>query len=337
MRKLMIKIVLVIMGIASITVPLKVEASNGTSFSVHPVLPDNQIDKSKAYFDLSMEAKQKQIIEIEIKNNVDEDQIVTISSSAATSNQNGVIEYTPNKEEKDSSLIINFEDISDFQSEVTIPGNSSIRFPVEINMLDKTFDGVILGGLTFQEKENSSKTNDNQITNKFAYSIAVMISQNDTVVPPELNLQSIDVTQSNLRNVIKATIQNEKATVLNHLELEASIYQEKQKTPIYHNQVTDYRMAPNSTLPFIISTNDKPLKAGKYILKMTARSEDKTWIWEENFEIESDVAKKLNSTAVSLETDNTMLIILLGTVLILIILILIIILIRTKKRKTTNK
>lgn len=339
MEKLIRVAIMIFISLGSIIAPLKIEAANGGSFSVSPILPDSQLDKSKAYFDLRMEPKQKKTIEIEVSNTLGKDQVIIVDSSAARSNQNGIIEYTSNNENKDNSLVINFTDIINFQKEVTVPANSTIKVPIEITMPDKLFDGIILGGLTFKTKNNESEGDQNQITNKFAYSIAVMISQNDSEISPELNLQSVDVGQSNLRNVIRATVQNETATIVENLEMEAFVYKGTQNEPIFHNQVINYRMAPNSTLPFVINTNDKPLKAGRYTLKMTAKSDEKEWEWEKKFTIEADVARQLNSTAVSLETDNTLMYILIGAVFIGLFIVIIILCMReaNKRKKKKNK
>lgn len=303
-----------------ITIPLNVEAT-GTSFSIVPVPPDNQRNKEKAYFDLRMEPGKEQIIEMRVTNALNEEQIIVIDSSAARSNQNGIIEYKSREGKPDNSLIFNFPDIIKVQEEIKVPANSTVTLPIEISLPNQKFDGIILGGLTFQAKDNPSDEAENQITNKFAYSVAVMISQNDTIVLPELNLQSVTVTQSNLRNVVTAFVQNKKAAIAENLEIEAFIYREKQNDPIYYNKEENYRMAPNSSMPFIINTNDKPLKAGNYLLKMTAKSNGQVWEWEKKFIIQSDEADKLNATAVSLESDNMQIYFLSSLLLIIAILV----------------
>ena len=62
-------------------------------FSVKALIPDNQIDTKKSYFDLRMKPKQKQEIETILYNSSDEEMNIKISVYNATTNQNGLIVY----------------------------------------------------------------------------------------------------------------------------------------------------------------------------------------------------------------------------------------------------
>ena len=70
----------------------KVSASE-MSFSVQAVIPENQIDKSQSYFDLKMQPDQSQDLTVELYNNTEKDLTISVTPNAATTNQNGVVEY----------------------------------------------------------------------------------------------------------------------------------------------------------------------------------------------------------------------------------------------------
>ncbi len=63
------------------------------NFAVTPTIPENQVDKSKTYFDLKMAPGAKQTVEIQLRNDTDEDITIENTVNSATTNLNGVVEY----------------------------------------------------------------------------------------------------------------------------------------------------------------------------------------------------------------------------------------------------
>jgi len=63
------------------------------NFSVNTVVPSNQIDKEKTYFNLKMIPNQKQDVTVTLKNNTKKDITINIGINTAKTNANGVIEY----------------------------------------------------------------------------------------------------------------------------------------------------------------------------------------------------------------------------------------------------
>ena len=129
-------------------------------FSVKAIIPDNQIDTKKSYFDLRMKPKQKQEIETILYNSSDKEITINISVHNATTNQNGLIVYEQDAK-IDPSLKIPLNTIVTVSDQkITIPAYRSKTITATIGMPDDEFDGTILGGLHFEkanEEDESSQ------------------------------------------------------------------------------------------------------------------------------------------------------------------------------------
>ncbi len=126
-------------------------------FAVTAVIPENQVDKNQTYFDLKMEPGQKQTLQVQMKNDTDKEVVVETHANAAITNSNGITDYSVIDPQLDSTLKIPFSKIAKVQKETKIPAKSTVTLDVNIEMPNESFDGVILGGLYFKEKENEKE------------------------------------------------------------------------------------------------------------------------------------------------------------------------------------
>lgn len=303
------------------------------NFSVTAEIPENQIDKNQTYFDLRMKPKQRQTVNVEMNNGTDKDVTVNISMNTAVTNNNGIIDYSQTEYEKDESLEYEISELVKVDPEVTIPANSKKTLPVEINMPDREFDGILLGGLHFQEKEDEEEEEEEtQIKNKFAYIIGLQVSMTDLEIEPNLELNEVKASQVNYRNKIIANLQNTESVIIKPLSVDAKVYKEKGKDVLYEAQQEDLRMAPNSNFNYAIDLNNEAFKSGKYRLEMTATDEEEVWEWTEVFEIDAGEASELNESAVELEKDYTIWLMVAGIILVLILILILVYLNRRQKR-----
>ncbi|WP_010053530.1 DUF916 and DUF3324 domain-containing protein [Carnobacterium maltaromaticum] len=315
----------------------KVNASE-LNFSVEPIIPANQRDQKKTYFDLKMEAGASQTIEINLRNDTKNDVIIQPRVNSALTNIKGVVEYGELPEKQDSTLIHNLNDIVTVVDEVIVPAESHVRLPLTIDMPKEEFDGILAGGITLQEKQTDTDTNKKgeqglSIQNRYAYVVALVLNENDNEIVPELELNEIAAAQVNARNVINANLQNITAMYVNQLSVNAKITRQGQNEVLYKSTSEGMQMAPNSNFNYPISLDGAKLEAGKYTLEMTAESKGKTWHWKENFTIDGETANKLNKTDVTIENNSNWIYILIGVSLILVALILWFILWKRKKKK----
>lgn len=300
-------------------------------FSVKAILPDNQKLKNVSYFDFELLPGMEQLIEIEVENNSQEEKTYNIEVNTATTNMNGVIDYTEVGKDVDSSLKIALSDISIVEPTVVIPAGEVVRIPIDISMPNQEFEGIMLGGITVYEQNNED--HEQQITNQFSYSIGISISQGNITPSIDLDLLDVEVEQTNRRNVISGVIQNSVATIVNDLAVEAWIYRSGEDNPLFHREETGLRMAPNSNFNFGVNTQNQPLRPGKYTMKAKATASDKNWEWSKEFEITAKQAKELNESAVEIETDNTAIYLWIAAALIIFLIVLVVILLVRGRRK----
>lgn len=308
------------------------------NFAVEPVIPENQIDKTKTYFDLKMSPSKEQILEISLRNDTEKDVVVEPVITSSTTNLNGVVEYSPTKAKQDSTLKYQLSDLVKVDKSVKIPAKSSIKLPLTVKMPKEEFDGILAGGITLQEKQDTEKEADSDekglsIQNKYAYVVALVLSINDKKVNPLLKLNKVEASQVNARNVINATIQNTTPVYVNQLSVESKITYKGDKKTLYSSSKEGMQMAPNSHFAYPISLEGKKLEEGEYTLEMTAKSKDDVWKWKKDFTISADVAKELNTKDVQIKDPSYWLYIVIGLILLVIAGLLFILYKRRKKQK----
>lgn len=307
------------------------------NFGVYTVIPDNQIDKQKSYFNLRMEPNQKQTLTIQLKNNTEDDVVIEPIIHSATTNLNGVVEYGPSNAERDASLPYELGDLIKTDKEITIPAKGSKELHLNVTMPEEEFDGILAGGITLEEKKASSKNTEVpnkglSIENKYAYVVGITLQETVEVVKQDLKLHEVEAGQVNARNVINATLQNPTATYLNRFEVDAEVTQKGKTEVLYEAKKQDMQMAPNSNFKYPISLNGEKFKTGTYTLHVKAKSSKESWEFEKDFTIEGEVAQQFNATDVSIEGPNY-LAYMVGLLILLVVGLLLYIFYSKKKQK----
>lgn len=299
--------------------------ANEFNFSVTPVIPENQIGTS-GYFNLKMNPKQSQTLTVTLKNSTDKTVVVEEDIASATTNINGVVEYSPNTIKPDSTLQYNISDYVKLPKEISLAPKSSQQVKIEVKMPEKAFKGVIAGGLTFKEKDSGSSESKSQglsIKNKYAYVIALLMQQDKTVVAPDLKLNAVAPGQVNYRNVINANLQNPKAGYLNQMYVQSTVKGLSNTKLNYTSNKEMLQMAPNSNFDYPIALGEgKRLETGKYRMTMTVYGQkssngkytykdssgkeqkfDYCWEFTRDFEITGETARKLNEKDVTVKPE----------------------------------
>ncbi|MGE7930826.1 DUF916 and DUF3324 domain-containing protein [Lysinibacillus xylanilyticus] len=279
------------------------------NFGVYTVIPDNQIDKQKSYFNLKMEPNQKQTLTIQLKNDTEEDVVIEPIIHSATTNINGVVEYGPTSAERDSSLPYELGDLIQTEKEITIPAKGSKDLQLNVTMPEEEFDGILAGGITLEEKKTTLKNTEEttqgvSIENRYAYVVGITLQETDEIVKQDLQLHDIKAGQVNARNVINATLQNPTATYLNRFEVDAEVTKKGKTEVLYKSEKQDMQMAPNSNFEYPISLNGEKFKSGTYTLQVKAKSSEESWEFEKDFTIKGEEVKQFNATDVSIEGPN---------------------------------
>lgn len=330
------------------------------NFAVTPKPSENQIDKQKTYFDLLLAPNQEDTLTVDLRNDTDKEVVVEAQIASATTNDNGVVEYSENKIKNDGTLKYNLKDYVEAPEEVTLKPQSAAEYKVKIHMPNEKFDGVNAGGITFKEKKSeqtnaSSDKNDKglAIKNEYSYVVALLMRQTTDNGDPDLKLQQVNPNQRNARNVIQGNLQNPNATYLNQLATKTIITKKGSSDALYTDEQSEMQMAPNSNFNLSVPLKGERLKAGKYTMKIEAYGQKEEtgdfafkakgnqkeenyryhWSLEKDFEIKADEAKKLNDSDVTIKKDYTWVYLLIG----LLLLILLILFFVWRKKKNDKK
>ncbi|EKF51515.1 DUF916 and DUF3324 domain-containing protein [Lactococcus garvieae] len=327
--------------------------ANQFNFSVKAVLPENQASKA-SYFDLLMKPDQEQTLSVELSNSTDKSVTVEQGLASATTNLNGVVEYSPNNIKADSSLKYNMKNYVNLDKEIVLPAKTTKTVKIKVKMPATRFKGYMAGGLTYKEKQSEKKTSDSKgisIQNEYAYVIALLMSQESEKVAPDLKLTKVAPGQVNYRNVINANLQNPTMGYLNQMQLSETIKGIDNPKLVYKSSKEMMQMAPNSNFDYPLSLNGEKLQPGKYQLKMTVHGQKDEngkyvvkdskgnetrykyeWKFTQDFEITADKARELNQKDVTIKQDNSWIKWLI-IALIILVLILILFFILWKRRK----
>lgn len=316
----------------------KAQASQ-LNFNVEAIIPENQVDKNKTYYDLRIEPGKTQDLKMMLHNSTDKDVSVELTAEAATTNLNGVVEYGKKKAKRDSTLKTSIGEIVTLSEEnPVIPAKGSKEITLTVKMPTTDFDGVLAGGITVKETSPATdkatkETKGMAIENRYSYVVALVLHGKNETIPSELKLNKVKATQVNVRNVISANLQNTKAKYLNQLSVDAKITKKGENKTLYSVKKEQMQMAPNSNFNLPIPLNGDALKSGKYTLKIKADSQGDTWNFTRDFNISAEEAKKLNEQDVSIEKDNTWLYVLIGVILLAALLILFYLIMRKRKKE----
>lgn len=320
------------------------------NFGVKAILPENQVDKNNSFFDLRMNPSEEQTVEVEVTNVIDKEIELHTFVSAADTNVNGVIDYPqPTAETKyDESLKYPLPTLVSLEETIKVPAKATIKVPVTIKMPSESYDGMIVGGISFYQKEEEDdqekQTSGMGVKNKFMYRLGMKLVETDTTVEPDLKLLGVKAGQVNYRNAVMANLQNPEAEVLNSLKLEAQVFQKGSSTPIFTAGKDNMKVAPNSNFEYPIYLGKKAFKAGKYTLKLVATADnDKKWEFTQDFEITQKEAEKYNeesSVQLDYETDWIKWAVIGGMILVAVIVVIVVIVLminRGRKRKKEKR
>ncbi|MDZ5759997.1 DUF916 and DUF3324 domain-containing protein [Carnobacterium maltaromaticum] len=335
-KKRFIAIFIVLVGLGILPTVSKADTM---AYSVKADIPENQIDKAKTYFDLKMTPGQKQEITLTVRNSGEEEMSIFITPNNATTNQNGVIDYSEEKTKKDSSLKFPLTSIISGKQEVKLKAGETKQVPFTIQMPETEYDGDILGGFYIQKKDESDDDTKNQsvqIKNQYSYVIGIRLNETDTAVMPKIKLNQIKPALQNYRTAVTANLQNTEATIINDLDINASVTKQDSQTVLHETNKKGLSMAPNSNFDYPITWDNEQLVPGKYTVHIKAKSGEQDWNFDKNFEIKAEVSNKLNKEAVDIvksEPNWILIIIVIIGVVILVGGLLVFLIIKNEKKK----
>ncbi|CAD5896366.1 C-terminal membrane anchored cell surface protein [Carnobacterium maltaromaticum] len=341
MKKL---IVLCIINLCVLCFGIPNSQASQLNFSVTPILPENQKDKDKSYFDLQVEKAKEQELTVKLKNGTDKNVTVDTSINRATTNLNGVVEYGKTKDKKDASLVYNIEDFIEItEPEIDIPAHEEKQLILKVKGIPEVFDGILVGGLTFKEKQEEEDTKEDTsqglaIANEYAYVVGIVLHGENEDIPSDIKLTNAEAAQVNARNVINASLQNPKPKYLSNLSIDAVVTKKGSKDVLYSSKKKDMQMAPNSNFSYPIPLEGEALKSGEYNVSMNIKSVNDQWELSKDFTIDKETADSLNEKDVTIKKNDTWIYVVIGFSLLMIALaIILVILYKYRKQERIKK
>lgn len=286
-------------------IPFSVHGSESdVGFSVRAIIPKNQIDPMKSYFDLKMKPGQKQVIKIQVFNSSSQEETIEMDITFATTNRNGLIDYSEtDSKRKDESLKFPLTEIAKTENrEIVIPAGKSKIVPITISLPKQKFNGVILGAAHFKKQlkeTNEHSTSGVEIKNQYAYVVGIKLTETTEEVLPDLHLKYIQPKLINYRTAVVANIQNSEAVIVENMDVTAKIYKKGSIKLLYSTNKQDLNLAPNSNFEYPIDLKNDPFKPGTYRLKMKSIIGTQIWEWDEVFTV-GKVENNLNEKALEL-------------------------------------
>lgn len=296
--------------------------ADSNSYSVTPLLPENQKEDSSGYFDLKVIPNQKQTLKVMIENTSDKEQNYKIYVNTATTNQNGIIDYSIGDSKKDTSMEFSLQDLIELKDpQMAISANSQKEVTMILSVPEKSFNGVLLGGITI---EPVTENNEKEINNVLTRTLAIQLTESEDEVKPEVEAGAVSISQENLRNNVSIELRNIKPVVLTRVTANISIRKAKKEKPIIEQKRENLSFAPNTSFK-LMNEWSKPFDSGRYIYSIQLNDiKGHEWNFEKKFTIQEREADKLNETAINENKDqNNYLSILFNISIVLVLFILV--------------
>lgn len=270
--------------------------ADSNDFSVTPVLTENQNPEVPSYFDLTVTPNQKQTLKIKIKNNSKESVKYKLYVNTATTNQNGIIDYSINNFEKDESLKLSLKDCLTLTEQlVDVPANSEKEVSLELSIPETPFEGIALGGITV---EPTIEEGSDGVNNIFTRTLAIQLTETAKEISPKLEGGEVKVSQENLRNNVKFELRNITPTIISKVNAEIAITKKGNKNPLFTQTKNQLNFAPNSKFN-LMTEWDKQFDPGDYTYSINLTDgEGNKWSFSKKFKIEAEIAENLNKTSV---------------------------------------
>ncbi|WP_157456719.1 DUF916 and DUF3324 domain-containing protein [Carnobacterium maltaromaticum] len=265
-------------------------------FSVVPILPDNQNIDVLNYFDLKINPDQKQTLKIVVTNTSSELQKFKIAVNTATTNDNGIVDYSMDNFKKDKSLKISLKDCIKLENEeIEIPAKEEKTVSMEMTIPKQKVDGILLGGVVVEPIVKKSELG---ITNRFTRTIAIRLSENDEDIEPNIVVEDVTIAQENSRNVVKMKVRNIVPKLLSPIVAEITISKKNNSKFILREQKKQLSIAPNSQ--FYLTTDWKEkFSSGDYVYTVIFKDEAKhKSVFSKEFHVKKNEAYKLNQTSI---------------------------------------
>lgn len=304
------------------------EVDNNVGFSVYPNFNKSQ-NKNSSFFDLQVTPNSDQNIGITITNTSQVDSDYKIKVVQASTNKNGLIDYT-DSEGSTNNPPINLSKNTTYEKCIELKSGHSRQIPIQIHIPRVKFKGEVLGGISVTKVPSKNKKQ-YQITNQYSYVLGLRLRQ--TVEDPPRNLSAGDVKPnvSFGKSGVTVPILNAQSNSMGNLIVDSILKRNgmEVKKETYKNR----EIAPNSVYPYSLSWNTNDYIPGKYQLDITVTdAQFHKWIFKKEFTLSPKEVSRIKYASIKSSNEYNGWLILLIVLFLVVILALIIYILKNRKK-----
>ncbi len=252
MKKIMSLILVLLFSMLFIWPLTVTTAAISPTFTVTPVLPNNQRQSVTGYFDLQVSPGQQEDLQLRIANQSDQTQTYRIAVNPAYTTNSGVIAFDQSQPPLDQNAI-RLSTLIKGPRTVTVAANSEQTVTYQLQAPAEHFIGIIAGGFyVLQEGATSSRASSNgvQFTNRFAIGITTILRQDLTTPnPPLLDITKASIGTNNHTPVVKARLHNPSSNQFGEIATDYILVKPGSQKPLLTGHFTGLAVAPHSFLP----------------------------------------------------------------------------------------
>lgn len=266
-KKLLMMFVLLV--ISSFFLKPNLVFAESLSFQVTPEMPVAQRQNVAGYFDLIAAPNTTTNLKMQIKNVTAKSIDLQVTPVSLQTSNAGQLDYSL-KQKSDATLVYDLAKLVNGQRKITVPAKSTITYAVQLTMPSQDYDGIIAGGLLFQdESKKIAKTESNfSIVNQLQYALPIVVRNENKTWQPRLTLGQPKIAQINSQNKLQIKVNNPSGTFVNQLRIEMAATNLATKKN-YQQTSDQMQMAPNSHFEFQHALPNN-LPAGTYQVKTRA-------------------------------------------------------------------
>lgn len=260
----------ILLGLA-LALLMAVPAWGAEGFSVSPVLPHNQTPGVEGYFDLTTEPGQTQQLIVLVRNNTAQPLRLLAETATASTSEQGLVDYQ-GKGRMDDSLAVSFAEIAAPETPaIEIAPYTQAQIVVRLQMPEQTFSGYLLGAINLSEEAGATAAG---ITNRFGYSIAVMINQGQRAIAPEFGPAPVASAMGRDGRMTQwGGLRNMQPLFVSGMDAEITIRRQGEDTPLSQLHIPFLEMAPNSIFPVPLGTEEP----GRYLISYRLSHKGQSW------------------------------------------------------------
>lgn len=265
-----------------------VKADSGADFGVQILNSNNTIKKEENYWNIIAKPKDQLALKLLISNYSNTSKEYNIDLNNATTNNNLSINYSRNNNRMTTNHNLSSLVTDGNHKIIQIPKYDKKIVAFHIKMPNNSYKGILMGGVTVKENYGMFSKNKG-IVNRFIYSMAVLLRNNNLPLSPNLKSLHSNVYQNYYNNnqYVATDIENNKNSFINNLRTNTIIKNYNGK--VVANSSTKFgTIAPISKF-HLITPLKRSLPNGEYTVIGNARDlNNNVWSWTNTFEIKNN-------------------------------------------------